>query len=111
MAIDVARNGKYWRQREKELMTQLGLKPVPLSGAGWVEKEDGESETILAQLKSTEGQSITVNKQDVLDLFYHSRVAHKLPLFILDFGGDFQLFLIRPDELKQIAEARDEDSI
>jgi len=108
----MVRSGKFWRDREKRIMGGLGLRTQPGSGSlDWTRKEDGESDTILAQLKSTEAKSITVNKQDLLDLFYHARVSHKLPVFVIDFVGQesFQMLLVRRDELKEIAEALHED--
>ena len=48
------RTGKFYFRNEKEVLKSLGLTPTPQSGAGWVAKEDGENEIILAQLKSTD---------------------------------------------------------
>ena len=58
------RNGKFYRKNEREVMKNLGLKPTKNSGSGWIEKEDGENETIIAQLKSTDSESIKVNLLD-----------------------------------------------
>ena len=55
------RSGKFYRKNEREVMKNLGLKPTKNSGSGWIEKEDGENETIIAQLKSTDSESIKVN--------------------------------------------------
>lgn len=41
-------NKKFWRKNERDVCKQLGLRPVPGSGAG-MEKEDGENDYILCQ--------------------------------------------------------------
>lgn len=74
----------------------LGLNPVIMSGAGWVDKEDGENENILCQLKSTDADSIRINKLDLEKLEYHSSVSHKLPLFIIQFLEDDSLYAVLP---------------
>lgn len=48
------RSGKFYRKNEAEVMESLGLKPTKNSGSGWVEKEDGQSDEIICQLKSTD---------------------------------------------------------
>ena len=40
----VKRSTKFYRKNEAEVMQQLGLKPTKNSGAGWIEKEDGQNE-------------------------------------------------------------------
>lgn len=92
-----------WRQVERAVMQQLGFKPTALSGGGWLEKEDGESDNVLAQLKSTAGKSISVKHQDLKDLIKHSRVSHKLPVFVLYFVGDEPYVLVRAGDLKKAA--------
>lgn len=98
---------KRWAKREDAVMSELGLKPQPLSGANWVRPEDGESDELLAQLKSTDGKAIKVERRDVEDLFYNALVAHKTPVFVLDFVGGAKLVCARPEDLKKVAEAID----
>ena len=74
-------------------MRKLGLEPVIGSGAGWVNKEDGESEFILAQLKSTDKNSFTIKREDLDKLEYHAMVAHKLPIFVNEFLSDGSIYL------------------
>ena len=85
---------KFWFKNEKEVMRQLGFKPVKGSGSGWVDKEDGESDVALAQLKSTEAESYKLNYLDLEKLEYHASVAHKLPVFVIEFlhRGTYLLF-------------------
>ncbi len=85
---------KFWFKNEKEVMKQLGFRPVKGSGSGWIEKEDGESEVALAQLKSTEAESYRLNYLDIEKLEYHASVSHKLPVFIIEFlhRGTYLLF-------------------
>ena len=59
------RSGKFYRKNEKEVMESLGLKPTYNSGSGWVEKEDGQNEDVICQLKSTDAQSIKINQKDI----------------------------------------------
>jgi Holliday junction resolvase len=92
-----------WKKREKEVIKSFGLKPVPLSGADWTAKEDGESDKILAQLKSSIGKSISVKAQDIRDLVKHSRQARKMPVMILDFVGDEPLVVVRAGDLNKVA--------
>ena len=85
---------KFWFKNEKEVMRQLGFRPVKGSGSGWVDKEDGESDVALAQLKSTEAESYKLNYFDLEKLEYHASVAHKLPVFVIEFlhRGTYLLF-------------------
>lgn len=96
---------KRWAKREDAIMSDLGLRPQPLSGGGWTHKEDGESEELLAQLKSTDGKAIKVDRRDVEQLFYNALVAHKTPMFVLDFVGGPKLICMRPEDLQQVTEA------
>lgn len=48
------RSTRWYRKNEEELMQQLGLEPTINSGAGFAQKEDGENEHVLCQLKSTD---------------------------------------------------------
>lgn len=88
------RRAKFWFKNEKEVMRRLGFKPVKGSGSSWVEKEDGESEVALAQLKSTEAESYRLNYLDIEKLEYHASVSHKLPVFVIEFlnRGTYLLF-------------------
>lgn len=92
-----------YRKIEKDVMRSLGLKPAALSGGGWVEKEDGESDRIIAQLKSTAGKSVSVKHQDMKDLIRHSRVTHKLPVFVVYFVGEEPMVMVRAGDLQKAA--------
>ena len=92
-----------WSGYEKRLLSKLGLKPAPGSGSGWIHKEDGESDSLLVQLKSTEGKSITVKKQDVDDLLYHARIAHKTPVFVLSFVDSHTMVCVLLDDVDEIS--------
>lgn len=97
------RSGKFYRNNEKDVMKSLGLEPTPNSGSGWIVKEDGQSEEIICQLKSTDAQSIKINKADLDTLEYNALVAHKLPVFVIQFLSTNESFLIvRPEDLKDI---------
>lgn len=66
-------------------------------------KEDGQSEEIICQLKSTDANSIKVNKSDLDTLEYNSLVSHKLPVFVIQFLQSNQTYLVlKPEDLSDI---------
>nr|DAJ94268.1 MAG TPA: hypothetical protein [Caudoviricetes sp.] len=79
------RTGKFYYRNERETLQALGFKQVAGSGNGWVEKEDGESENTLVQLKSTESSSYTIALLDLKKLETHAETEHKFPLFLIQF--------------------------
>lgn len=93
------RSGKFYRKNEAEVMKSLGLKPTKNSGSGWVEKEDGQSEHVICQLKSTDASSIKVNKKDLDVLSYNAAVAHKIPVFVIQFLQSNEVYLIVKPEV------------
>lgn len=79
------RSTKWYRKNEAEVMHRLGLKPTRNSGAGWIEKCDGENEHFLCELKSTDHESFSI-KQSVLHVLeHHALEAHKIPIFAFQF--------------------------
>ena len=98
------RSGKFYRKNEAEVMRQLGLEPTPNSGSGWIVKEDGQSEDLICQLKSTDANSIRINQKDIETLQYNAMVSHKLPVFAIQFLNTNEVFLlIRPEDLQDIS--------
>lgn len=98
------RSGKFYRKNEAEVMKMLGLKPTKNSGSGWVEKEDGQSENVICQLKSTDAQSIKINKKDLDVLSYNAAVSHKLPVFAIQFLQSNEVYLlVKPEMLCEAA--------
>ena len=98
------RSGKFYRRNESEVMKSLGFKPTKNSGSGWIEKEDGISEDCICQLKSTDANSIKVNKKDLDSLNYNAAVTHKLPVFAIQFLNSQEVYLIiKPEDLSEIA--------
>ena len=79
------RNGKFYSRNEKETLKKLGLTPAPMSGAGWIVKEDGENEKYMVQLKSTDAFSYRIDLLDVEKLEYHADVSNKEPVFLVQF--------------------------
>ena len=99
------RSGKFYRKNEAEVMKALGLKPTKNSGSGWIEKEDGQSDDVICQLKSTDALSIKVNKKDLDVLSYNAAVSHKLPVFAIQFLQSNEVYLIlKPEMLCEAAE-------
>lgn len=97
------RTFKFYRQNEAEVMEALGLKPTKNSGSGWVEKEDGQSEHLICQLKSTDAQSIKINQKDIRILEYNAMVAHKLPIFAIQFLNTGEVWLMaKPEDFVEV---------
>lgn len=98
------RSGKFYRRNEEEVMLALGLKPTKNSGSGWVEKEDGQSDEVICQLKSTDKESIRLNKYDIDTLNYNAAVSHKLPVFAVQFLSSNETYLlVKPEQLREVA--------
>lgn len=98
------RSGKFYRKNEAEIMKMLGFKPTANSGSGWIEKEDGQSESAICQLKSTDASSIKVNKKDLDVLSYNAAVAHKIPVFAIQFLQSNEVYLVvKPEMLCEAA--------
>lgn len=88
------RSGKFYFQNEKEVMESIGLKQTKGSGNGWVEKEDGQNEYILCQLKSTDAESIRIKQLDLQKLEYNASLDRKAPLFIVQFLNNNSLYAL-----------------
>lgn len=97
------RSTKYYRKNEVSVMKQLGFSPTINSGAGWVQKEDGENEVALCQLKSTDAMSIKICQKDLRVLEEHAAVSHKKPVFAIQFLNTGEIWcMVRPEELKSL---------
>lgn len=101
--------GKKWLKNERDVMDELGLRATVRSGAGWLDKEDGASELnegdfaeIIAQLKSTEGKGIKIDRAIINELIYHAQMSHRKPVLILDYIDDYKLICVRPEDLIEV---------
>lgn len=100
----MARTQRFYRKNEAEVMRYLGLEPTPNSGSGWVVKEDGQSDNVIAQLKSTDKNSIQIKKADIETLEHNAAVSHKLPVFVIQFlQSDSVYLLVSPEALGDVA--------
>lgn len=98
------RSGKFYSKNEKEIMSRYGLKATPMSGAGWIAKEDGYNDYVLAQLKSTDANSYKLLLDDIDKLEYHAIVENKIPLFIIEFlQRDEVYFVLKPNDLVKLS--------
>lgn len=98
------RTGKFYRRNEEEVMESLGLKPTKGSGAGWIEKADGQSEHVICELKSTDANSYRITLKDLHRLEHHATVSYKIPVFAVQFLKSNELFLlIKPEQLQDVA--------
>jgi hypothetical protein len=94
------RSFKFYRQNEAEVMESLGLKPTKNSGSGWIEKEDGQNDYVICQLKSTDAQSIKVSQKDIRMLEKNAGVEHKIPVFAIQFLNTGEVWLMcKPEDI------------
>lgn len=99
----MGRTGKFYRNNEAEVMKRYGLRPTKNSGSGWIEKEDGENEDVICQLKSTDADSIKINLLDLHKLIYHAKVSHKIPIFMIQFiEHNEEYILIKADDIYDV---------
>ena len=106
------RSIKFYRKNEAEVMKRLGFRPTPNSGAGWISKEDGQNEQCICQLKSTDKQSISIKQNDIHILEQNAAVAHKLPVFALQFLNTGEVWvMIKPEDLGLIQSLVEGDDI
>ena len=86
-------------------MKSLGLDPTYNSGSGWIEKEDGANEFVICQLKSTDAASIRISQVDIQTLEYNACIAHKIPIFVIQFLNNQETFvLVKPIDLPGLSE-------
>lgn len=106
------RSTKWYRKNEAEVMHRLGLKPTRNSGAGWIEKCDGENENFLCELKSTDHESFSI-KQSVLHVLeHHALEAHKIPLFAFQFINRDEVWVaIKEEDIQAYRELIERDVI
>lgn len=104
------RSTKWYRKNEAEVMHRLGLKPTRNSGAGWIEKCDGENENFLCELKSTDHESFSI-KQSVLHVLeHHALEAHKIPLFAFQFINRDEVWVaIKEEDIQAYRELIERD--
>lgn len=88
------RTGRFYRKNEEEVMQRLGLTPTKNSGSGWIEKEDGQNDHFICQLKSTDKDSISIRQQDLHTLEYNAIVSHKMPVFAIQFLNTDEVWLM-----------------
>lgn len=98
------RSGKFYRKNEQEVMEMFGLKPTKNSGSGWIEKEDGQNDNVICQLKSTDKQSLKINLKDLQTLEYNALVSKKLPIFMIQYLQNGSIYvIIKPEILNDIS--------
>lgn len=104
------RSTKWYRKNEAEVMHRLGLKPTKNSGAGWIEKCDGENRHFICELKSTDHESFSI-KQSVLHVLeHHALEAHKIPLFAFQFINRDEVWVaIKEEDIRAYRELIERD--
>lgn len=88
------RSGKFYSHNEKKTLESLGFIPSPMSGAGWIVKEDGENDIAMVQLKSTDSSSYRLDMLDIKKLEYHAMVSNKVPIFLVQFLKQDKIYAI-----------------
>lgn len=102
------RTGKFYSRNEKETLSRLGLKPSPMSGAGWMIKEDGENDIVMVQLKSTDSSSYRLDLLDLTKLEYHADISRKVPIFLIQYLKTGKIYaVVDIDNIKELGEALD----
>ena len=66
-------------------MAQIGLSNCKGSGNGFLEKEDGFNNEVIAQLKSTDTTHYDLHQDDLEILKYHASIDHKKLLFLIEY--------------------------
>lgn len=100
MIVNGRRSTKFYRKNEEEVMKSIGFKPTTNSGAGWIQKEDGENDFALCQLKSTDALSISIKQNDLHILEQHAAQSHKLPVFAFQFLNTGETWIaIKPEHI------------
>lgn len=95
------RTTRFYRKNEREVMERLGFHPTINSGSGDIQKEDGENDIAICQLKSTDAHSISINQNDLHVLEYHAAVSHKVPVFAIQFLNTDEVWLcMRPADVQ-----------
>lgn len=69
-----------------------------------IEKEDGQSDYLICQLKSTDKQSISVKQSDIRILEKNAGVSHKIPMFAIQFLNTGEVWLMaKPEDFTEVA--------
>lgn len=98
------RNTKWYRKNEAEIMRMLGLEPTRNSGSSWIEKGDGQNDSVICELKSTDANSYRIQKQDLDKIQHHANVSHKIPVFAVQFIKSDEVYLVlKPEDLQDLA--------
>lgn len=98
------RSQKWYLKNEAEVMQELGLKETKGSGNGWIEKEDGQNDFIICQLKSTDKESYRIKQLDLDKLEYNASIANKIPMFVIQFlNNDSRYALVAIDDIPAIS--------
>ena len=87
------RSTKWYRKNEAEVMKRLGFKPTRNSGATWIDKADGQNDSCICELKSTDKESFTVKQEYLHTLEANAIEAHKLPVFAFQFINRDEVWL------------------
>lgn len=99
------RSTRWYRKNEEEVVERLGLEPTINSGAGFAQKEDGENDHILCQLKSTDYGSIGVKQKDLSTLEQHAMISHKIPVFVLQYIDTGEVWVMtKPEYLPELSQ-------
>jgi len=98
------RSFKFYRENEKDVMSALGMKGTANSGSGWIEKEDGQNDYLICQLKSTDAVSIKLIQKDLRVLEYNAATTHKIPMFAIQFLNTREVWLmVKPLDIVEAA--------
>lgn len=75
----------------------------PMSGAGWVKKNDVRSEDLLIENKFTDNKkSYTIKSVDLVELTQRAVLEDRIPVLQFDLGGRHYVILNEDDFLSMI---------
>lgn len=70
-----------------------------------IDKEDGQNDYLICQLKSTDAESIRIRQHDLHVLEDNAAIAHKLPVFAIQFLNSNEVWIMaKPKDFPEVAE-------
>jgi hypothetical protein len=103
-ADDARRSRKLSLKQEKRTAAAYRGSRQPMSGAGWLRKNDVRSESLLIENKTTgNGKSYSIKSTDLVELTERAIIDDRLPVLQFDLGGRRYVVLNEDDFLEMIS--------
>lgn len=102
-ADDARKNRKISLKQEKRTAETYRGSRQPMSGAGWLRKNDVRSERLLIENKTTgNAKSYSIKSADLAELTERAILDDRLPVLQFDLGGRRYVVLNEDDFLEMI---------